>query len=78
MFSTHLSTSNVQLNLTTMSTHQGLEFLRHTSKDSQSVILCQGLQEVLDNVAASTANLEQFLDNLLLILRRETGSVEND
>ena len=63
----YLSTGNVQLNLTTVSTHQSVELLAHTLKRTQTVVLSQRRQEVLHNLALVASQSEQLLHDLLLV-----------
>lgn len=51
-----------------MSTHQGLELLADALKETETVVLGQSLQEVLDDVALVAAgDLLELLDDLLLV-----------
>ena len=60
-----------------MSTHQSLKLFRNAGQDSQPVVLRESLQKVVDNLAAATADFLQFLDDLLLVFRRQTGRAED-
>lgn len=78
MPSTHLSGSDVQLNLTTVSTHQGVELLANTLEGTKTVVLGQGLEEVLEDVAlVGTGELVELLDDLLLVGLGESGGTED-
>lgn len=50
-----------------MSTHQSAELLAHTLEQTQTVVLSQGRQEVLDNLALVAGQSEELLHDLLLV-----------
>lgn len=75
---THLGTGDGNLHLTTVSTHQGLELLTDALKEAETVVLSQGLQEILDDVAlVVTGDLLEFLDDLLLVAGAEGGGSDD-
>lgn len=69
---THLSTGDVQIDLTTVSTHKGIELLANTLQNTQPVVLGQGVEEVLEDVTLVTAReLLELSNDLLLVSSRE-------
>lgn len=51
-----------------MSTHESGELLADTLEETETVVLSQSVEEVLEDVAlVGTSNLLQLLDNLLLV-----------
>lgn len=61
-----------------MCAHQSLELLNHAFQQTQSVVLSESTEKVLENVALVTAgNLLQFLDDLLLVANGEGGGVQD-
>lgn len=73
---TYLSAGDVQLNLTPISAHQSLKLLANTLKDTQSVVLSKGREEVAQKLVLAS-KLLQFLDNLRLVLCSQGGSVQD-
>ena len=72
MRGTYLSTGDVQLNLTTVSTHESRELLADTLEQTETVVLSEGVEEVLEDVGlVGTSNLLQLLDDLLLVTDSE-------
>ena len=75
---TYLSTGNAQLNLALVRTNKRLKLLNHTLQQSQTVVLSQSSQEVLENlVLVAAGNGLQFLDDLLLVADTQSRCVEN-
>lgn len=69
---THLSTGDVQVDLTTVSTHKGTELLANAFQNAQPVVLSQGVEEVLEDVTlVTTRELLELTNNLLLVRSRE-------
>jgi hypothetical protein len=61
-----------------VSTHEGLELLADALKETETVVLGQSLQEVLDDVAlVATGDLLKLLDDLLLVAGGEGGSSDD-
>jgi hypothetical protein len=57
-----------------VSTHEALELLADALKETETVVLSQSLQEVLDDVAlVVTGDLLELLDDLLLVAGGEGG-----
>lgn len=78
MAKTHLGTGDGNLHLTTVSSHQGLELLADALKETETVVLSQSLQEVLDDVAlVATGDLLELLDDLLLVAGGEGGGSDD-
>lgn len=69
----YLSTGDVQFNLATVSTHQSRELLGDALEQTETVVLGQSLEEVLDDVALVAGELLQLLDDLLLVADGEGG-----
>jgi hypothetical protein len=67
----YLSTGDVQLDLAAVSAHEGLELLADTLQKTETVVLAQGGEEVLDDLALVAAELGQLLDDLLLVAGSE-------
>jgi hypothetical protein len=75
---THLGRGDVQLNLTTVGAHQSTELLADTLEGSETVVLGQSLEEVLDDVGlVGTGNLLELLDDLLLVGNGQGRSAED-
>lgn len=75
---THLSTGNAELDLTTVSAHQSRKLLHNSLQQAQTVVLSQGVEEVLHNVALVRAgNLVELLHDLLLVAGREDRGLED-
>ena len=56
-----------------MSTHEGSKLLSDALKQTETVVLSQSLEEVLDDVALVAGELLQLLDDLLLVADGEGG-----
>lgn len=51
-----------------MGAHQSRELVAHTREEAQTVVLGQGVEEILDNVAlVGAGDFLQLLDDLLLV-----------
>jgi hypothetical protein len=76
--STHLGRGDVQLNLTAVGAHQSTELLADTLERTETVVLGQSLEEVLEDVGlVGTGNLLELLDDLLLVGNGQGRSVED-
>lgn len=74
----YLSTGDVEVNLTTVSAHQGSELLADTVEGTETVVLGKGLEEVLDDTGlVSTGDLGELLNNGLLVGVGESGGAED-
>lgn len=71
MLWTHLSAGDGQLNLTTGSGDDGVELFANAAKETKTVVLGEGLEEVLDGSAARAGLLDELGDNLLLVVGAE-------
>lgn len=61
-----------------MGAHESRELLADISKESQSVVLREGVQEVLDNLVRFTAgHILQFCDDLFFVASREGGGADD-
>jgi hypothetical protein len=67
----YLSTGNTHLNLTTRRRHQSPKLLANTAEQSEAVILREGLEEVLDGLAAGAGLLRELGDDGALVLGLE-------
>lgn len=67
-FRTHLSRSHLELNLTARSTHEFPKLDANTLQVSQTVVLRERSEEVLDGVATDTSLLGQLGDHGGLVL----------
>lgn len=75
---TYLSTGDVEVDLTTVSTHQSSELLADTVEGTETVVLGKGLEEVLDDTGlVSTGDLGELLNNGLLVGVAESGGTED-
>lgn len=76
---TYSGTSDVELNLALVRTHQDGELVAHTRKNAQPVVLGQSRKEVLDRIALvlHAHGLLQLGDDLLLVADAECWGVEN-
>lgn len=74
---TNLSTGDGQLNLTTGSGDDGVELFTNAAKETKTVVLGEGLEEVLDGGAARASLLDELSNNLLLVVGAEGGSTQN-
>lgn len=70
----YLSAGDVEVDLTTVSTHQSRKLLADTLQQTQTVVLSKGLEEVLDNVTLVTGKLLELLDDLGLVGGSQGGS----
>ena len=61
-----------------MSTHQGCEFLADAFKGTETIVLGEGVEEVLEDIGlVATGNLLELLDDLLLVGIGKGRSVED-
>lgn len=65
---THLSTGDVQINLTAVGAHQSSELVADTLEGAQAVVLGEGDKEVLEDLGLlGTSDLLEFLDDQSLV-----------
>ena len=69
---TYGSGSDGHLDLTAGSAHKSVELGANTLEESQSVVLGEGLEEVLDGLVCTTDVLLELSDNLALVLSRQS------
>lgn len=75
---TYLSTGDVQLNLTAVSAHEGRELVADTLEGTQTVVLSESVEEVLeDAVLVTTGDLLELLDDLLLVAVAQGGGSQD-
>lgn len=60
-----------------MSTHKGTELLANSLKRTQPIVLGKSAEEVLEDIALVTGELEQLLNDLLLVGGREGGGADD-
>jgi hypothetical protein len=74
----YLSTGDVEVDLTTVSAHQGSELLADTLEGTETVVLGKGLEEVLDETGlVGTGNLGELRDDGLLVGIGQGGGAED-
>lgn len=64
---TYSSAGNGHLHLATSRRHDGAELLADAAEEAKSVVLSQGLEEVLDSVVLGTSLLGELLNNSRLV-----------
>jgi hypothetical protein len=75
---TNLGGGDVQLDLTAVSAHEGSELLADGLKGTETVVLGQGEEEVLQDVTlVGTGDLLELGDDLELVGMGEGGSTED-
>lgn len=75
---TNLSAGDAQLNLAAVGAHEGSELLADSLEGTETVVLGQSDEEVLQDVAlVGTSDLLELSDDLLLVGVGEGGSTED-
>lgn len=75
---TYLSTGDAELHLAAVSAHEGRELVADTLKGTQTVVLGESVEEVLeDAILVSTGNLLELLNDLLLVGLGEGRGVQD-
>lgn len=69
---TYGSGGDSHFDLTAGSAHKSVELGANTLEESQSVVLGEGLKEVLDGLVGTTGILLELSDNLALVLSRQS------
>lgn len=74
----YLSTGDVEVDLAAVSAHQGSELLADTLEGTETVVLGESLEEVLEDTGLiGTGDLSELLDNGLLVGGGEHGSTKD-
>lgn len=74
----YLSTGDVQVQLAPVSTHESAELLANVLQNTQSVVLGQRGEEVLDGVPlVTTSELLEFRHDLLLVSTRQSRGTDD-
>lgn len=74
---TYLSADDGHLNLTTGSGHDGAELFADAGEEAQSVVGGEGVEEVLDRLAAGAGLLDELLNNGRLVLLAQSRGAED-